>query len=137
VAFALLRTRIGKATRAVADNRALAAATGIDVERVIRIVWVAGGALAGLSGALIGYYQPISWQTGASILLLIFASVTLGGFGSVFGALVGSVVIGLLVDLSQTIGVPSNMKFVAALAVMIVILIFRPQGILGRKDRIG
>ncbi len=137
VAFALLKTRIGKATRAVADNRALAAATGIDVERVIRIVWVAGGALAGLSGALIGYYQPISWQTGASILLLIFAAVTLGGFGSVFGALVGSIVIGLLIDLSQTIGVPSNMKFVAALAVMIVILIFRPQGILGRKDRIG
>ncbi|CAN5324939.1 hypothetical protein BH09ACT1_BH09ACT1_29140 [soil metagenome] len=136
VAFALLRTRIGKATRAVADNRSLAAATGINVERVIRIVWVAGGALAGLSGALIGYYQPVSWQTGASILLLIFASVTLGGLGTAFGALVGSLVIGLLVDLS-TIFIPSNMKFVAALAVMIIILIFRPQGILGRRDRIG
>jgi branched-subunit amino acid ABC-type transport system permease component len=136
VAFALLRTRIGKATRAVADNRSLAAATGINVERVIRIVWVAGGALAGLSGALIGYYQPISWQTGASILLLIFAAVTLGGLGTAFGALVGSLVIGLLVDLS-TIFIPSNMKYVAALAVMIIILIFRPQGILGRKDRIG
>lgn len=136
VAFALLRTRIGKATRAVADNRSLAAATGINVERVIRIVWVAGGALAGLSGALIGYYQPVSWQTGASILLLIFAAVTLGGLGTAFGALVGSLVIGLLVDLS-TIFIPSNMKFVAALAVMIIILIFRPQGILGRKDRIG
>jgi len=137
VAFALLRTRIGKATRAVADNRSLAAATGINVERVIRIVWVAGGALAGLSGALIGYYQPVSWQTGASILLLIFASVTLGGLGTAFGALVGSLVIGLIVDLSQAFGVPSNMKFVAALLVMIIILIFRPQGILGRKDRIG
>ncbi|WP_234698514.1 branched-chain amino acid ABC transporter permease [Lacisediminihabitans changchengi] len=137
VAFALLRTRIGKATRAVADNRSLAAATGINVERVIRIVWVAGGALAGLSGALIGYYQPVSWQTGASILLLIFASVTLGGLGTAFGALVGSLVIGLIVDLSQAVGVPSNMKFVAALLVMIIILIFRPQGILGRKDRIG
>ena len=136
VAYALLRTRIGKATRAVADNRSLAAATGINVERVIRIVWVAGGALAGLSGALIGYYQPISWQTGASILLLIFAAVTLGGLGTAFGALVGSLVIGLLVDLS-TIFIPSNMKYVAALAVMIIILIFRPQGILGRKDRIG
>jgi len=137
VAFGLLRTRIGKATRAVADNRSLAAATGINVERVIRIVWVVGGALAGLSGALIGYYQPVSWQTGASILLLIFASVTLGGLGTAFGALVGSLVIGLIVDLSQAVGVPSNMKFVAALLVMIIILIFRPQGILGRKDRIG
>ena len=138
VAFAMLRTRIGKATRAVADNRSLAAATGINVERVIRIVWVAGGALAGLSGALIGYYQPVSWETGASILLLIFAAVTLGGFGSAFGALVGSLIIGLLIDLSTSYGfVPSNLKLVAALAVMIVILLFRPQGILGRKDRIG
>jgi branched-chain amino acid transport system permease protein len=136
VAFALLRTRIGKATRAVADNRSLAAATGINVERVIRIVWVAGGALAGLSGALIGYYQPVNWETGASILLLIFAAVTLGGLGTAFGALIGSLVIGLLVDLS-TLFIPSNMKFVAALAVMIIILIFRPQGILGRRDRIG
>ena len=138
VAFAMLRTRIGKATRAVADNRSLAAATGINVERVIRIVWVAGGALAGLSGSLIGYYQPVSWETGASILLLIFAAVTLGGFGSAFGALVGSLIIGLLIDLSTSYGfVPSNLKLVAALAVMIVILLFRPQGILGRKDRIG
>ena len=138
VAFAMLRTRIGKATRAVADNRSLAAATGINVERVIRIVWVAGGALAGLSGALIGYYQPVSWETGASILLLIFAAVTLGGFGSAFGALVGSLIIGLLIDLSTSYGfIPSNLKLVAALAVMIVILLFRPQGILGRKDRIG
>ena len=138
VAFAMIRTRIGKATRAVADNRSLAAATGINVERVIRIVWVAGGALAGLAGALIGYYQPVSWETGASILLLIFAAVTLGGFGSAFGALVGSLIIGLLIDLSTSYGfVPSNLKLVAALAVMIVILLFRPQGILGRKDRIG
>lgn len=136
VAFALLRTRIGKATRAVSDNRSLAAATGINVERVIRIVWIAGGALAGLSGALIGYYQPINWETGASILLLIFAAVTLGGLGTAFGALIGSLVIGLLVDLS-TLFIPSNMKFVAALAALIVILIFRPQGILGRRDRIG
>jgi branched-subunit amino acid ABC-type transport system permease component len=136
VAFALLRTRIGKATRAVSDNRSLAAATGINVERVIRIVWVAGGALAGLSGALLGYYQPVSWQSGASILLLIFAAVTLGGFGTAFGALVGSLIISLVVDVS-TIIIPSNLKLVAALAVMIVVLIFRPQGILGRKDRVG
>jgi neutral amino acid transport system permease protein len=64
--------------------------------------------------------------------------VTLGGFGSAFGALVGSLIIGLLIDLSTSYGfIPSNLKLVAALAVMIVILLFRPQGILGRKDRIG
>jgi branched-subunit amino acid ABC-type transport system permease component len=136
VAYVMLRTRIGKATRAVADNGALASASGINVERVIRFVWVLGGALAGLSGALIGYYQPVSWQTGASVLLLIFASVTLGGLGTAFGALVGSLIISVLVD-ESTIVIPSNMKLVAALLVMIIILIFRPQGILGRRDRIG
>ena len=136
VAFVLLRTRIGRATRAVADNRSLAAASGINVERVIRLVWVGAGALAGLSGMLLGYYQTLRWDSGASILLLIFAAVTLGGLGTAFGALVGSIVIGLFVDLS-TIVLPANLKYVSALLVMIVILLFRPQGILGKRDRIG
>ncbi len=136
VAFLLLRTRIGRATRAVADNRSLAAASGIDVERVIRIVWVGAGALAGLSGVLLGYYQTLRWDSGASILLLIFAAVTLGGLGTAFGALIGSIIIGLFVDLSTLI-LPANLKYVSALVVMIIILLFRPQGILGRRDRIG
>jgi len=136
VAFLLLRTRFGKATRAVADNKALAAASGINVERVIRIVWTGAGALAGLAGVLIGYHQTLRWDTGATILLLIFASVTLGGFGTSFGALVGSLIISLLVNLS-TLVIPSNVQNAAALVVMIVILLFRPQGIFGRRERIG
>ncbi|TIH39426.1 branched-chain amino acid ABC transporter permease [Subtercola vilae] len=136
VAFVLLRTRIGKATRAVSDNKALAAASGINVERVIRLVWIGGGALAGIAGALIGYYQTIRWDTGASILLLIFAAVTLGGLGTAFGALVGSIIIGLFIEVS-TIWLPANLKFVAALVVLIIILLIRPQGILGKRDRIG
>ena len=136
-AFWLLKTRIGKATRAVSDNPSLAAASGIDVDQVVRVVWIVAAALAGLSGILWGYFRPgVRWDMGSQILLLVFAAVTLGGLGTAFGALVGSLVIGLLVDLS-TIIIPSNMKFVAALLVMIIILIFRPQGILGRKDRIG
>ncbi len=136
VAFVLLRTRIGKATRAVSDNRALAAASGIDVERVIRTVWVGAGALAGLAGVLIGYYQSLRWDTGASILLLIFAAVTLGGFGTAFGALIGSLVIGVITDVS-TVFIPNNLKYVAALVVLILILLVRPQGILGKASRIG
>jgi len=136
VAFVLLRTRIGKATRAVSDNRSLAAASGIDVERVIRTVWVGAGALAGLAGVLIGYYQSLRWDTGASILLLIFAAVTLGGFGTAFGALVGSLVIGVITDVS-TVFIPNNLKYVAALVVLIAILLVRPQGILGKRSRIG
>jgi branched-chain amino acid transport system permease protein len=136
VAWLLGNTRIGKATRAVSDNRALAAASGIDVESVIRIVWTAGGALAGLAGALLAYYQTIQWDSGAQILLAIFAAVTLGGLGTAYGALVGSLVIGLFINVSA-IWLPANLKFVAALVAMIVILLVRPQGILGKKDRIG
>ena len=136
VAFILLRTKIGKATRAVADNRSLAAASGIDVEGVIRTVWIGGAALAALSGVFIGYYQSLRWDTGASILLLVFAAVTLGGLGTAFGALIGSLVVGLFVEIS-TLWIPSDMKYVGALVILILVLLFRPQGILGRKERIG
>jgi branched-chain amino acid transport system permease protein len=137
VAFFLLRTRLGKATRAVSDNPSLAAASGIDVDRVIRIVWVMGGALAGLAGILFAFYRPgVSWDMGFQILLLIFAAVTLGGLGTAFGALVGSIVVGLLIEIS-TLWIPSDMRYVGALVILILVLLVRPQGILGRKERIG
>ncbi|MEO6310599.1 MAG: branched-chain amino acid ABC transporter permease [Leifsonia sp.] len=137
VAYFLLRTRIGKATRAVSDNPSLASASGIDVDHVIRIVWVIGAALAGLSGILWAYFRPgVSWDMGFQILLLVFAAVTLGGLGTAFGALVGSIIVGLFVELS-TLWIPADMKFVVALVVLIVVLLVRPQGILGRKERIG
>jgi len=136
-AFFLLRTRIGKATRAVSDNPSLAAASGIDVDRVIRIVWVTGAALAGLSGILWAYFRPgVSWDMGFQILLLVFAAVTLGGLGTAFGALVGSLIVGLFIEMS-TLWLPSDLKYVGALVVLILVLLFRPQGILGRRERIG
>ncbi|MEF3403355.1 branched-chain amino acid ABC transporter permease [Agromyces sp. CCNWLW203] len=137
VAYFLVRTRIGKATRAVADNASLASASGIDVDRVIRIVWVLGAALAGLSGILWAYFRPgVSWDMGFQILLLIFAAVTLGGLGTAFGALVGSLIVGLFIEIS-TLWLPSDLKYVGALVVLILVLLFRPQGILGRRERIG
>ncbi|MCQ2001670.1 branched-chain amino acid ABC transporter permease [Arthrobacter zhaoxinii] len=137
VALLLLRTRIGKATRAVADNPALAAASGIDVDRVIRLVWVIGGALAAMGGILWAYYRPgVSFNMGQQILLLIFAGVTLGGLGTVFGALVGSVLVGLFVEIS-TLWLEADLKYVGALVIMILVLLVRPQGLLGRRERIG
>ncbi|MBG6180336.1 branched-chain amino acid ABC transporter permease [Arthrobacter sp. CAN_A1] len=137
VGFLLLRTRIGKATRAVSDNPALAAASGIDVDRVIRIVWMVGGALAALGGILWAYYRPgVSFNMGQQILLLIFAGVVLGGLGTVFGALIGSIIVGLFVEIS-TIWLEADLKYVGALLIMILVLLFRPQGILGRKERVG
>ncbi len=133
----LMRSRLGRATRAVSDNAALAAASGIDVDRVVRVVWVLGSALAGLSGILWAYFRPgIRWDMGTGILLLMFAAITLGGLGTAFGALIGSIIVGLLVEVS-TLWLASDLKYVGALGVLIVILLFRPQGILGRKERIG
>ena len=136
VAAFLTKTRIGKATRAVADNASLAAATGIDVERIIRIVWVVAGALTGISGVMLGLFLQASWDMGFSILLLMFAAVTLGGLGTAFGAAVGAMVVGLFVELS-TLVIPSDLKFAGALVVLILVLLVRPQGILGKAQRIG
>ena len=134
--IALQRTRIGKATRAVSDNPALASASCIDVDRVIRVVWIAGAMLAGLAGILLGLAQGVNFQMGFQILLLIFAAVTLGGLGTAYGALVGSIVVGLFISVS-TLWIPVELKNVGALGILIVILLVRPQGILGRAQRVG
>ncbi len=137
VGYALLRTRIGRATRAVSDNPALAQASGIDTDKVIRLVWTVAMGLAGLSGILYALVtNGIKWDTGLQILLLLFASVTLGGLGTAFGALIGSLVIGLIVELSPLV-IPGDFKYAAALLILILLLLVRPQGLLGRAQRIG
>ncbi len=136
VTLALQRTRLGKATRAVADNPPLASASGINVDRVISVVWIGGAALAGLAGILLGITQQIEYQLGFKILLLVFAAVTLGGLGTIWGALVGSLIVGVFIEVS-TLVVPAELKNVGALAVLILILLVRPQGILGRRERVG
>jgi neutral amino acid transport system permease protein len=132
----LTKTRIGKATRAVSDNAALAASTGIDVERIIRIVWIIAAVLTGISGVFLGLYQQAAWDTGFFNLLLIFAAVTLGGLGTSAGAAVGAMIIGLLVELS-TLVIPADLKIAAALVVLILVLLVKPEGVLGKKQRIG
>jgi neutral amino acid transport system permease protein len=136
VGVALQRTRLGKATRAVADNPSLAASSGIDVERVINVVWVAGTGLAVLGGVFLALSQQVGWLLGFNILLLLFAGVTLGGLGTAFGALVGSLVIGIFTQVS-TLVIPAELQNVGALVVLILILVVRPQGILGRAERVG
>ena len=108
----------------------------IDVERVVLVVWVVGAALAGLGGIMLGLTQQVSYLMGQQTLLLVFAAVTLGGLGTAFGALVGSLVVGLFVQLS-TLFIAPELKNVGALVVLIVVLIIRPQGILGRRSRVG
>ena len=136
VVIALQRTKLGKATRAVADNTALSAATGINVDRVVSVVWIVGAMLAGLSGVLLGMTQGFDYQLGFKILLLVFAATVLGGLGTAWGAIVGALVIGLFVEVS-TLFIPAELKFVGALVVLIVVLLIRPQGLLGKAQRVG
>ena len=136
-AFWLLKTKTGKATRAISDNSDLAAASGIDVDGVIRIVWIMAAGLAGLAGVLWAYFRPgIKWDMGTQILLLIFAAVVLGGLGTAFGALVGALVVGILIETSSLL-IPADLKYVGALVILILVLLVRPQGLLGKKQRVG
>lgn len=133
----LLNTKTGKATRAISDNPDLASISGIDTEKVIRVVWILAGLLAGLGGIMWAYFRPgVKWDMGEKILLLMFAAVILGGLGTAFGALIGALVVGIFIELSALF-IPDDLKYVGALAILVVTLLVRPQGILGRKERVG
>ncbi|MEV6300268.1 branched-chain amino acid ABC transporter permease [Actinoplanes sp. NPDC051861] len=128
--------RIGKATRAISNNSALAATSGVDVDRVTRIVWTLSGALAALSGVLLGVFNQVSFDMGFNLLLLMFAGVILGGLGTAFGTLAGSIVVGVCTEI-LVLWIPADMKYVGGLAVLVAVLLVRPQGIFGRRERIG
>jgi neutral amino acid transport system permease protein len=135
VGLYLQKTKMGKAMRAVSDNRELAESTGIDVERVISNVWVAGAALAATAGAFYGL-TTVRWDFGFRILLLMFAAVVLGGLGTAYGAFMGALLVGLSISLS-TLFIDAELKNMVALLVLVVVLLFRPQGLFGRPERIG
>jgi neutral amino acid transport system permease protein len=136
VGLMLNRTRLGKAMRAVADERDLAESSGIDVERVVLAVWILGGALTAVGGIFFGLIESVDYLMGFRLLLLMFAAVILGGLGSAYGAMVGGLVVGLVSEVS-TVWFSSQIKYVWSLLVLAIILLVRPQGILGRKERIG
>ena len=136
VALMLERTRIGTAIRAVSDNRDLASSSGINVNFVVLVVWIVGGGLAAFGGVMYGLTEVVSWDMGFRLLLLMFAGIILGGLGSAYGAMVGSFVVGIVAHLS-TLWFPAELQNAWALLVLILVLLVRPQGILGRKERIG
>ena len=132
----LNRTRLGRATRAVSDNSLLAEASGINTERVVQLVWILGSALAAISGVMLALYRQTSWLMGFEVLLLMFAAVVLGGLGSAYGALIGSFIIGIIVEFSA-LALPADLKYASALFILILMLVVRPQGILGKRERVG
>ena len=127
----LTRTKLGKAMRAMAANRDLARVTGIPSERIIRFTWIIGGGLAGIAGFLAVLMQgTITYTVGWTLLLLIFAAVIMGGIGSIYGAIVGGVLIGLITRVSL-VWVPSSFTEATAFLVMVVVLLVRPAGLFG------
>jgi branched-subunit amino acid ABC-type transport system permease component len=136
VSFALVRTKIGKAMRAVADNPALAASSGINVDRVLSVVWIGGMALAALGGVLYTLIYQMDYQMGLRLLLMLFAAVILGGIGTIWGAMLGALIVSIFTELS-TLFLPAELKYTSALLVMILILLVRPQGLLNRAQRVG
>lgn len=133
----LMTTRLGKSMRAVSDNPSLAASSGMRVDGVISNAWILGAGLTGMSGVLLGVQNQVVFDMGFKMLLLIFAAATLGGLGTIWGAMVGAMIVGLVVEVAPLFGMPTSIKHASALALLILILLIRPQGILGRRERIG
>lgn len=127
----LTRMPMGRAMRAVADNPALALVRGIESPRVIRWTWFVTGILLALGGVLIGMDRAIEPPMGSSYLISVFAAAILGGLGSPLGAFVGAILIGFTSELA-TLVIPPNYRIGIPLAVIALILIFRPQGIFGQ-----
>lgn len=140
VGLFLTKTRLGTAMRAISDNEDLAESSGIDASAVYIATWSLGIALAFSGGILQGIVTNVSWTMGFFLLLLMFAAVIVGGIGNPFGAMVGGFVIGLVISLSTALPLISDhpdLRFAVALGVMIIVLLVRPQGILGSKDRVS
>ena len=139
VALSLQYTRLGKATRAVSDNVDLASATGIDTSKVIRIIWVVGRLPRRARRHLPRPRRagrPGTWAR--RLLFLMFAEHHARRAGQrLRGAASAASSSGLMVEMSTLFGVPTELKTVPALVVLILILLVRPQGILGRAQRVG
>ncbi len=137
VAAMLRRTRLGTAIRAVSDERDLSSASGINVGGVTLVVWIGGAMLAGLGGVMLGMgSQGVQWNMGFTLLLTMFAAIVLGGLGNPYGAMVGGLVVGVASQVG-TYWLPSDLQFAIALVILILVLLARPQGILGVRERIG
>lgn len=130
----LQRARLGTAIRAVSDNGDLSTASGIDTQRVILLVWVLAGALAGAGGLMLGTTDSVSWNMGQQVLLIMFAAVLLGGLGTPYGAMVGGLFVGIVSDVS-TFWLDADLKIVVALGTLVLVLLVRPQGVFGVRAR--
>src|SRR5712692_4260953 len=128
----ITRTRIGKMLRAAADNPEAATYMGIDVERAHRIAFGLGCAITALAGGLVATYYPFQPYVGLEFVIIMYAGVVLGGFGSIIGAFWGGLTIGLVQQLS-TLVLPVQLQNAAIFVVFLLIVLVRPEGLFGRN----
>ena len=127
------KTKTGKAMRAVAENKEAAALMGIDVNRIILITFVIGSTLAAAAGVMVGiYYTQINHMMGFIPGIKAFTAAVLGGIGNVVGAMLGGYFLGVVEALGVLV-MPSEYKDVIAFGLLVLVLIFRPRGILGER----
>jgi branched-chain amino acid transport system permease protein len=137
------RTKIGKAIRAVAEDQAAASLMGISVNRMISLTFLIGGAMGGAAGVLFGVqYSLVNPYTGFIPGLKAFTAAVLGGIGNIPGAMLGGLVLGLLEAFAASYlslltggAFGAEYKDIFAFSILILILIFRPKGILGEVVR--
>ena len=129
--YVILRhTALGRAMRAVSDNAPLAAVRGIDREKIIRATWAIAGVLTGLAGILIGLDRAIDPLLGWNYVVTVFAAAILGGLGNPLGAGIAALTVGI-VEESSTLLIPPNYRQVVSFVAIAVLLLLRPQGLLG------
>jgi branched-subunit amino acid ABC-type transport system permease component len=128
----LVRTRLGIAMRATAENPTLAAIKGISTERVIALATFGGGALAGGAGVFLGLDANVDPLMGAGLIISVFAAAILGGIGSAPGALAGALLVGLIEEVG-TLVIPPTYKTAVGFAVILVVLLVRPTGLAGSR----
>jgi len=128
----LKKTNLGKCIRAASDNRTGAILVGIDVNRINNTSFALGAATTGVAGALLLPLMPLSPYMGHGFTLTAFIVVILGGMGNLIGALVGGLILGIAESMA-TLFFPATLKQVVSFSILIVIMLFRPQGLLGGK----
>lgn len=126
----LTRTTLGRSMRAMSDNTSLAKVSGINTGRITMWTWFISGCLAGLGGVTLAI-NTVSFQayTGNNFLFVIFAAVIVGGIGQIYGAMIGAIAIGLVVNISG-LWISSAYQLDLAFAVLVLVLLVRPQGII-------
>lgn len=127
----LTRTKLGAALEATAADKEAAQLMGIDSQKMFALAWGVGAACAGVAGALLSTFFPIFPEVGANFILIAFVVVNLGGFGSVIGALIAGVLVGVI-EVMGGFFLGPQYKMAIVLALFLGVLMFRPQGLLGK-----